>query len=274
MIECVSEAPNPAGSRLNALLAKASLSPLDPAQSKRFDDYLALLLRWNARVNLTAIRDEEGILSRHFVESIACARALPAGIRTLLDFGSGAGFPGIPIALCRPEIAVTLAESQGKKAAFLSEAIRVLEISAKQAAEERVEAVSKGRIVSGHDFSRAVKAAKSTLALAPEGCISSSLPEPRSISEACIVHSGRAEALRAVFDCVTLRAVDKMELAVQAASKLVRPGGWLALMTTVADLPALQKAAGAELKWNQPLSLPGSEDRVIALGERAIILPA
>ena len=82
-------------------------------------------------MNSTAIRDEEGILSRHFVESIACACALPAGIFTLLDFGSGAGFPGIPIALCRPEIAVILAESQGKKAAFLQEAVRVLGISAK-----------------------------------------------------------------------------------------------------------------------------------------------
>ena len=65
-----------------------------------------------------------------------------------------------------------------------------------------------------------------------------------------------------------------MELAVQAASKLVRPGGWLALMTTVTDLPALQEAAGAEFKWNHSLPLPGSEDRVIALGERAISLPA
>jgi 16S rRNA (guanine527-N7)-methyltransferase len=185
---------------------------LDPAQSRRFEDYLSLLLRWNARVNLTAIRDEEGIVSRHFIESIACARALPAGICTLLDFGSGAGFPGIPIALCRPEIAVTLAESQGKKAAFLSEAVRVLGVSA-------------------------------------------------------TVHSGRAEALRAVFDCVTLRAVDRMQMAVQAAAPLVRPGGWLVLMTTTADLPALQEAVGAEFKWSKSLPLPGSEDRLIALGE-------
>ena len=102
-----------------------------PGRPVAFEDYLSLFVRWNARVNLTSIRDEEGILSRHFVESIACARALPAGISTLLDFGSGGGFPGIPIALCRPEIAVTLAESQGKKAAFLQEAVRVLGISAK-----------------------------------------------------------------------------------------------------------------------------------------------
>ena len=135
------------------------------AQAGRFEEYLSLLLRWNARVNLTAIRDEEGILRRHFVESIACARALPAGIATLLDFGSGAGFPGIPIALCRPEIAVTLAESQGKKAAFLSEAVRVLGVR--------------------------------TQRFIPDGL-------------RCFVTS---------FDCVTLRAVDKMEFAVQAAAR-------------------------------------------------------
>jgi 16S rRNA (guanine527-N7)-methyltransferase len=80
---------------------------------------------------LTAVRDADGILSRHFVESIACAQSLPTGIHTLLDFGSGAGFPGIPIALCRPGIAVTLAESQLKKAAFLEETVRVLAIAAK-----------------------------------------------------------------------------------------------------------------------------------------------
>ena len=92
----------------------------------RFEEYLALILRWNSRMNLTAIRDEEEILARHFVESIACAQHFPEGIGTLLDFGSGAGFPGIPIALCRPEIAVTLAESQSKKAAFLQETVRIL----------------------------------------------------------------------------------------------------------------------------------------------------
>lgn len=118
--------PGAAGRRLNEMLAEAEQPALSPALAAQFESYLNLLLRWNRRTNLTAVRDPEGILRRHFLESIACARALPADIRTLLDFGSGAGFPGLPIALCRPEIAVTLAESQGKKAAFLREAVRTL----------------------------------------------------------------------------------------------------------------------------------------------------
>jgi 16S rRNA (guanine527-N7)-methyltransferase len=118
-----------AGARLNELLAAAGQQPVSHELVGQFEAYVSLILRWNARVNLTAVRDEEGILSRHIIESIIVARELPPGINPLLDFGSGAGFPGIPIALCRPEIAVTLAESQGKKAAFLREAVRVLGLS-------------------------------------------------------------------------------------------------------------------------------------------------
>jgi 16S rRNA (guanine527-N7)-methyltransferase len=214
----VSQAVQAVGVRLNLLLAESGLEPLDAAQTEQFDDYLSLLLRWNARVNLTAIRDEDGILSRHFVESIACARALPAGIHTLLDFGSGAGFPGIPIALCRPEIAVTLAESQGKKAAFLNEAVRDLRITAK-------------------------------------------------------VHSDRAERLCTEFDCVTLRAVDKMESAVQAAGRLVRPGGWMALMTTEAELEKLKLAAGVDFSWSSVVPHSCGEGRLLALGTRETRFP-
>jgi 16S rRNA (guanine527-N7)-methyltransferase len=207
------------GKRLNLILTELGQEPVDGFLTKCFEEYLSLLLRWNARVNLTAIRDEVGILRRHFVESIACARALPTGVETLLDFGSGAGFPGIPIALCRPEIAVTLAESQNKKAAFLGEAVRVLGISAK-------------------------------------------------------VHSGRAETLHGGFDCVTLRAVDKMEAAVQAAARLVRPGGNLVLMTTGKELVELKAAAGDEFTWQEVITLPSGQDRILAIGVREISSPA
>lgn len=102
-----------ASDRLNHLLIESGIQPLDLETAQRFEDYLSLFIRWNQKVNLSAIRDEDGIISRHFVESIEVARFLPNGIASLLDFGSGAGLPGIPIALCRPEITVTLAESQG-----------------------------------------------------------------------------------------------------------------------------------------------------------------
>src|ERR1700712_2190007 len=76
--------------------------------------YLDLLLKWNARTNLTAIREPEEIVRRHFGESLFAGRHLPQA-DTLLDFGSGAGFPGLPIQLLCPDLAVTLGESQNKK---------------------------------------------------------------------------------------------------------------------------------------------------------------
>src|SRR6202789_2241757 len=88
--------------------------------------YLDLLVKWNARTNLTAIREPEEIVRRHFGESLFAAQYLDPAATMLLDFGSGAGFPGLPIALLRPEIHVTLAESQNKKATFLREVVRTL----------------------------------------------------------------------------------------------------------------------------------------------------
>jgi 16S rRNA (guanine527-N7)-methyltransferase len=199
--------------RLGELLRAAGQELLQDKQTERLIDYLSLILRWNARTNLTSIRDADGIMTRHFVESISVARALPSGIATLLDFGSGAGFPGIPIALVRSEIAVTLAESQGKKAAFLQEALRVVGITAR-------------------------------------------------------VHYGRAETVGTQFDCVTLRAVDHMERALPAAVRLLHTGGWLASMTTSAAVPEIQAAVGPQFCWSSPLLLPGSDSRVLALGQR------
>lgn len=108
--------------------------------------YLDLLVRWNARTNLTAIRDPEEMVRRHFGESLFAARHLgnlnsSTVPGTLLDLGSGAGFPGLPIALARPEIAVTLAESQGKKATFLREAVRTLGVKNAEVWAGRAEAL-------------------------------------------------------------------------------------------------------------------------------------
>lgn len=119
-------------SRIATLLAPyLSDFPTPPALSSQLSTYLDLLLRWNARTNLTAIREPEEIVCRHFGESLFCGIAitkqLPA-TANLLDFGSGAGFPGLPIQLLLPQLHVTLAESQGKKAAFLREAVRTLHL--------------------------------------------------------------------------------------------------------------------------------------------------
>ena len=206
----------PAGALLNELLAASGPPELSLETANRFEAYLALLMRWNGRLNLTAIRDEKGILSRHFLESIVCAREIPAGTATLLDFGTGAGFPGIPIALCRPEISVTLTESQAKKAAFLQEALRTLQLSNAK------------------------------------------------------VYAGRAEGLRNTFDCLVMRAVDRMEKAVGVAPKLVSPGGWLVLMTTSSELSSLQAAAGSDIQWKESVGLLQGGDRVIALGARRL----
>ncbi len=88
--------------------------------------YLELLLRWNAKMNLTAVRAPDEIVRRHFGESVLLARLVPAETATLLDLGSGAGFPGIPLQLACPELKVVLAESQAKKASFLREVVREL----------------------------------------------------------------------------------------------------------------------------------------------------
>ena len=104
---------------------------LTAAQLDQLARYLDLLLRWNARINLTAVRDPEQIVTRHFGESLFAARTLlppPAGLQ-VHDFGSGAGFPGLPIKIWAPAARVTLIESQNKKQAFLGEAIRLLALS-------------------------------------------------------------------------------------------------------------------------------------------------
>jgi 16S rRNA (guanine527-N7)-methyltransferase len=199
------------GNAIKNALAAAGLEPLNENAIGKLSAYVSLILRWNARVNLTGIRTEDAIISRHLVESISISSRLPHSVRSLVDFGSGAGLPGIPIAICRPEIHVTLAESQNKKAAFLMEAVRVLGLSAK-------------------------------------------------------VHSGRAEELKMHFDCVALRAVDKMAEAVSSAERLVAPGGWLALMTTESDLERLKTVTSRVLEWSEAVKLHGGERRLLALG--------
>jgi len=126
-----------------SILAPYYLDPT-PLLLDQLSLYLDLLLKWNARTNLSAIRAPEEIVRRHFGESLFAARHLPAG-KNLLDLGSGAGFPGLPIALAVPALSVTLAESQNKKASFLREAIRTLGIPVEVWAD-RVEKLAANRL--------------------------------------------------------------------------------------------------------------------------------
>ncbi|HEY0760240.1 MAG TPA: 16S rRNA (guanine(527)-N(7))-methyltransferase RsmG [Acidisarcina sp.] len=107
------------------------LAALPIEAAEQLSAFAILLLRWNARLNLTALRTPEQILSRHLLESIFCAQNLAGDPETLLDFGSGAGLPGIPIAICRPATLVTLAEASTRKASFLREACRTLALGAR-----------------------------------------------------------------------------------------------------------------------------------------------
>jgi 16S rRNA (guanine527-N7)-methyltransferase len=103
--------------------------------------YIELLLFWNRRINLTAIRDEPGIRSVHFGDSLAAAAHVSAETSTLVDVGSGAGFPGAVIALSRPDVQVTLVESNHKKAAFLEALRREVPLPNIRVLAQRVESI-------------------------------------------------------------------------------------------------------------------------------------
>jgi 16S rRNA (guanine527-N7)-methyltransferase len=108
-----------------------------PGLASRLLDYLALLNQWNHAYNLTAVRDPQQMLSRHLLDSLSILPWLPAG--PLADLGSGAGLPGIVLALARPELAVTVVESNGKKARFLREVVRQLGLANVRVAQSRAE---------------------------------------------------------------------------------------------------------------------------------------
>ena len=200
---------------LNGLLADSALPILSNDQLAKFHTYLDLILKWNARTNLTAVRDREGIIRRHFFECVTCSHFLPTGLTSLLDLGSGAGFPGIPIAICRPELAVTLVESQNKKAAFLNEVVRSLNLNA-------------------------------------------------------TVSYGRADRLSASFDCVTLRAVDSMASAIASGLTLLADGGWIVVLTTETEWKGFVSVSDARTCWRDPIAIPHSAQRVLAIGSRIV----
>lgn len=115
---------------------------LDAALAEPLARYLALLLRWNAAYNLTAIRDPREMVTKHLLDSLAMAPFV-ADLSSLADLGTGAGLPGIPLAIATPGLRVTLVESNGKKARFMREAIRTLGLDNAEVAESRIEALDR-----------------------------------------------------------------------------------------------------------------------------------
>jgi 16S rRNA (guanine527-N7)-methyltransferase len=189
-----------------------------PALVEDLSSYLDLLLKWNARVNLTAIRAPEQIVTRHFGESLFAAQLLfrNDGERslTVADVGSGAGFPGIPLKLWAPQVQLTLIESQNKKATFLREVVRALTL-------ERSE-----------------------------------------------VFIGRAEEWGKLADVVTMRAVEKFERSLPVAAGLVAPGGRIGLLIGAGQFDAARQMVGDGWRWHDPVAIPRSEDRVVAVANR------
>jgi len=208
--------------------------------------YIDILQRWNSRVNLTAIRDEEQIVTRHFGESFFTARHLfpernhvgtaalgcwaersSAAIAanderrrannpvTVADVGSGAGFPGIPIKLWAPKISLTLVESNHKKATFLREIVRALKLTGVNIQNVRAE----------------------------------SLPS-------------------SAFDVVTLRAVERFAATLPIAANLVAPTGRLALLIGATQLQQA-KSLLPTASWIPPEPIPTSDSRVLAIATLA-----
>ena len=217
--------------RIAALLEPFLDRPLPEAALQQTLTYINLLLRWNARINLTAVRDPEQIATRHFGESFFLARHLfpfrdhvapdalvrGAGPR-VLDLGSGAGFPGLPLKIWAPGIALTLVESNHKKAAFLREVVRAVTLTNVNVASERAETL----------------AARLGPAFPPA-------------------------------DIVTLRAVERLESILPLATRFLAPSGRLALLIGSAQLPSLSILAPG-LNWLQPIPLPQSQSRVVSIG--------
>jgi 16S rRNA (guanine527-N7)-methyltransferase len=229
---------------------------LDDSQLQIISTYIDILRRWNARVNLTAVRDPDEMVTRHFGESLFLARhlfpdrgvldshagslpgvmpdstvapGLTAGLRPghvgnspqgsppaprAADLGSGAGFPGIPLKLWRPDLRLTLIESNHKKATFLREIIRSLTLT---------------------DID---------------------------------VFAGRAETLPdASFDLVTMRAVERFEESLAAAAALVRPGGRAGLLIGRSQALSLE-ALLPHFQWQHGIPVPQSLHRLVVIGRR------
>jgi len=235
---------------LEPYLGPANDQPLTTSDVERISTYIDILQRWSIRINLTAIRNPEQIVTRHFGESLFAARHLfplrcsapavvgpanaacerqpnrgtvdlegprPGADRrgalapAVADMGSGAGFPGIPLKLWAPPIHLTLIEANYKKSAFLREVSRALTLT---------------------DIN---------------------------------IQTARAETLKVKFDVATLRAVERFESMLPIAARLVAPGGRLGLLIGTAQILRARSALPMVV-WSDPKLIPQSQSRVLLIG--------
>jgi 16S rRNA (guanine527-N7)-methyltransferase len=235
--------------RISALLEPFLGPPGDRRVSTddldKMSAYIDLLLRWNARINLTAIREPEQIIPRHFGESLFMARLLFPGagagsepVRSkiearrsrplhVIDIGSGAGFPALPIKIWEPEIHLTMIESNHKKAAFLREAARELKLTDVNVIAERAESVA-ARLSSASEVD--APATKNKL-------------QPAEI--------------------VTFRAVERFNQILPLATKFLAKNGRLAILTTQSRHENLQSLPS--ITWSF-VCIPQSQIKTLAVG--------
>ncbi len=263
--------------RISVLLEPFLDAALSPAQLDQVSTYIDLLLRWNARINLTAIRDPEQIVPRHFGESLFLARHLfpiPAkhapstpfapsvkGGNTVtqstpettparvIDLGSGAGFPALPIKIWAPEIHLTLIESNHKKAAFLREVVRSLTLTNVDVIPQRAETVL-SRLARSHPEPAP-----------PHTDLPSPCPSDRR-EESALAPPQRCVLPPA--DVVTFRAVEKFHKTLPLAASFLAPHGRLALLVSSAPQSSLR--AIPSLQW-RAVHIPQSHSRLLAIGE-------
>jgi 16S rRNA (guanine527-N7)-methyltransferase len=155
---------------LLASTAAAWGHPLSAAQLDQFDVYADELRRWNEQVNLTAIDDTPGIVTRHFLDSLRCANSWGAAPDTLVDIGAGAGFPGLPLKILRPALQLTLVESIAKKAAFLRHMADTLGLTNVEIITARAEVVGRD-IAQRERYDVAVARAVAELRVLAEYCL-------------------------------------------------------------------------------------------------------
>ncbi len=117
---------------------------LKKEQTEKFYKYMNLLLEWNEKINLTAITEPEEVILKHFVDSLTISKYIEKGSK-LVDMGTGAGFPGIPLKILRDDIEITLADSLNKRINFLNEVIKELNLKNIQTVHTRAEEFGKNK---------------------------------------------------------------------------------------------------------------------------------